>query len=108
MSLNYDANNPYFQDLKDLYVNNTCSYLADTNKILYIGVNYSIKESKWIKDSNNIHYYQIRSLQVSTNTTESKLYKYLIAGYEDTFIVFGLRELHKENEIDFSIQIDEH
>ena len=104
LSVNYDANNPYFQDLKDLYVNNTCSYLADTNKILYIGVNYSIKESKWIKDSNNIHYYQIRSLQVSTNTTESKLYKYLIAGYEDTFIVFGLRELHKENENDFSIQ----
>lgn len=104
LSVNYDANNPYFQDLKDLYVNNTCSYLADTNKILYIGVNYSIKESKWIKDSNNIHYYQIRSLQVSTNTTESKLYKYLIAGYEDMFIVFGLRELHKENENDFSIQ----
>ena len=104
LSVNYDANNPHFQDLKDLYVNNTCSYLADTNKILYIGVNYSIKESKWIKDSNNIHYYQIRSLQVSTNTTESKLYKYLIAGYEDTFIVFGLRELHKENENDFSIQ----
>lgn len=104
LSVNYDANNPYFQDLKDLYVNNTCSYLADTNKILYIGVNYSIKESKWIKDSNNIHYYQIRSLQVSTNTAESKLYKYLIAGYEDTFIVFGLRELHKENENDFSIQ----
>ena len=104
LSVNYDANNPYFQDLKDLYVNNACSYLADTNKILYIGVNYSIKESKWIKDSNNIHYYQIRSLQVSTNTTESKLYKYLIAGYEDTFIVFGLRELHKENENDFSIQ----
>lgn len=104
LSVNYDANNPYFQDLKDLYVNNACSYLADTNKILYIGVNYSIKESKWIKDSNNIHYYQIRSLQVSTNTTESKLYKYLIAGYEDMFIVFGLRELHKENENDFSIQ----
>lgn len=104
LSVNYDANNPYFQDLKDLYVNNTCSYLADTNKILYIGVNYSIKESKWIKDSNNIYYYQIRSLQVSTNTTESKLYKYLIAGYEDMFIVFGLRELHKENENDFSIQ----
>ena len=104
LSVNYDANNPYFQDLKDLYVNNTCSYLADTSKILYIGVNYSIKDSKWIKDSNNIHYYQIRSLQVSTNTTESKLYKYLIAGYEDTFIVFGLRELHKENENDFSIQ----
>lgn len=104
LSVNYDADNPYFQDLKDLYVNNTCSYLADTNKILYIGVNYSIKESKWIKDSNNIYYYQIRSLQVSTNTTESKLYKYLIAGYEDTFIVFGLRELHKENENDFSIQ----
>ena len=104
LSVNYDANNPYFCDLKDLYVNNTCSYLADTNKILYIGVNYSIKESKWIKDSNNIHYYQIRSLQVSTNTTESKLYKYLIAGYEDMFIVFGLRELHKENENDFSIQ----
>lgn len=104
LCVNYDANNPYFQDLKDLYVNNTCSYLADTNKILYIGVNYSIKESKWVKDPNNIHYYQIRSLQVSTNTTESKLYKYLIAGYEDTFIVFGLRELHKENKNDFSIQ----
>ena len=104
LSVNYDANNPYFQDLKDLYVNNKCSYLADTNKILYIGVNYSINGSEWVEDSNNIHYYQIRSLQVSTNTTESKLYKYLIAGYEDTFIVFGLRELHKENENDFSIQ----
>ena len=104
LSVNYDANNPYFQDLKDLYVNNTCSYLADTNKILYIGVNYSIKESKWIKDSNNIHYYQIHSLKVSNNTAGSKLYKYQIqvADYEAMFIVFGLRELH--DGIDFSSQ----
>lgn len=102
LSINYDADNPYFQDLKDLYVNNTCSYLADTSKILYIGVNYSINESKWVEDTKNINYYQIKSLQISNNTTESKLYKYLIADYEDMFIVFGLRNLH--DGIDFSNQ----
>lgn len=101
LSINYDADNPYFQDLKDLYVNNTCSYLADTSKILYIGVNYSINESKWVEDTKNINYYQIRSLQISNNT-ESKLYKYLIADYEDMFIVFGLRNLH--DGIDFYYQ----
>lgn len=94
--------NEYFFDLKDLYVNNTCSYLADTSKILYIGVNYTIDRSEWVEDTKNINYYQIKSLQVSNNTTESKLYKYGIAGYEDMFIVFGLRELH--DGIDFSIQ----
>ena len=103
LSVNYDySDNPYFQDLKDLYVNNTCSYLADTSKILYIGVNYGIDGSEWVKDSNNIHYYQIRSLKVSTNTTQSKLYKYQITDYDDMFIVFGLREL--QDGIDFKSQ----
>lgn len=101
-----DDNDQYLQDLQDLqdlYVNNECSYLADTSKILYIGVNYRIDESKWVEDENNIYYYQIKSLKVSSNTTQSKLYKYEIVGYEDTkhmFIVFGLRELH--DGIDFT------
>lgn len=105
LSVNYDySDNPDFQDLKNLYVNNECSYLADTNKILYIGVNYKIDRSEWIEDSNNIHYYQISSLKVSNNTAESKLYKYQIqvADYEAMFIVFGLRKLH--DGIDFSSQ----
>ena len=93
-TLSVDYDHPSFQDLKDLYVNNTCSYLADTRKILYIGVNYSINGSKWVADPNNIYYYQISSLTVSNNTAGSMLYKYQIVGYEDMFIVFGLRELH--------------
>ena len=95
LSVNYDySDNPYFQDLKDLYVNNTCSYLADTSKILYIGVNYGIDGSEWVKDSNNIHYYQITSVEESQDTSASKFYKYKIDKNETSdslYIIFGLR-----------------
>ena len=86
--------NEYFRDLKDLYVNNTCSYLADTSKILYIGVNYKIDGSEWVKDSNNIHYYQITSVEESNDTSTSKFYKYKIDKNETSdslYIIFGLR-----------------
>lgn len=95
LSVNYDySDNTYFQDLKDLYVNNTCSYLADTSKILYIGVNYRIDGSEWVKDSNNIHYYQITSVEESNDTSASKFYKYKIDKNETSdslYIIFGLR-----------------
>ena len=95
LSVNYDySDNPYFQDLKDLYVNNTCSYLADTSKILYIGVNYKIDGSEWVKDLNNIHYYQITSVEESNDTSASKFYKYKIDKNETSdslYIIFGLR-----------------
>lgn len=95
LSVKYDPVNPYFQDLNNLYVNNTCSYLADTSKILYIGVNYRIDGSEWIEDSNNIHYYQITSVEESNDTSASKLYKYKIDKNETSdslYIIFGLRE----------------
>ena len=86
--------NEYFRDLKYLYVNNTCSYLADTSKILYIGVNYRIDGSEWIEDLNNIHYYQITSVEESADTSASKFYKYKIDKNETSdslYIIFGLR-----------------
>ena len=89
----------YFRDLKDLYVNNKCSYLADKNKILYIGVNYSINGSEWVKDPNNIYYYQITSVEESDNTSVSKFYKYKIDKNETSdslYIIFGLRD-YKDN-----------
>lgn len=92
--------NEYFRDLKDLYVNNTCSYLADTSKILYIGVNYKIDGSEWIEDSNNIHYYQITSVEESQDTSVSKFYKYKIDKNETSdslYIIFGLREYKDDN-----------
>lgn len=92
--------NEYFRDLKDLYVNNTCSYLADTSKILYIGVNYKIDGSEWIEDSNNIHYYQITSVEESQDTSASKFYKYKIDKNETSdslYIIFGLREYKDDN-----------
>lgn len=95
LSVKYDHINPYFQDLNNLYVNNACSYLADTSKILYIGVNYRIDGSEWIEDSNNIHYYQITSVEESNDTSVSKLYKYKIDKNETSYslyIIFGLRE----------------
>ena len=95
LSVNYDySDNPDFQDLKDLYVNNACSYLADTSKILYIGVNYRIDGSEWIEDLNNIHYYQITSVEESQDTSASKFYKYKIDKNETSdslYIIFGLR-----------------
>lgn len=85
----------YFRDLKDLYVNNTCSYLADTSKILYIGVNYKIDGSEWVKDPNNIYYYKITSVEESNDTSASKFYKYKIDKNETSdslYIIFGLRD----------------
>ena len=90
----------YFRDLKDLYVNNTCSYLADTSKILYIGVNYKIDGSEWVKDPNNIYYYQITSVEESDNTSASKFYKYKIDKNETSdslYIIFGLRDYKDDN-----------
>ena len=92
-------------DLKDLYVNNTCSYLADTSKILYIGVNYRIDGSEWIEDSNNIHYYQIASVEESKNTSASKLYKYKLDKNETSdplYIIFGLREYTDKDKDNFT------
>ena len=96
-TLTVDSQNitEYFHDLKDLYVNNTCSYLADTSKILYIGVNYRIDGSEWVKDSNNIHYYQITPVEESNDTSASKFYKYKIDKNETSdslYIIFGLRK----------------
>lgn len=103
LSINYDYINPYFQDLNNLYVNNACSYLADTSKILYIGVNYRIDGSEWIEDLNNINYYQITSVEESNDTSASKLYKYKIDKNETSdslYIIFGLREYtDKDNDI---------
>lgn len=90
----------YFRDLKYLYVNNKCSYLADKNKILYIGVNYSINGSEWVKDPNNIYYYQITSVEESDNTSASKFYKYKIDKNETSdslYIIFGLRDYKDDN-----------
>lgn len=95
----------YFRDLKDLYVNNTCSYLADTSKILYIGVNYRIDGSEWIKDSNNIYYYKITSVEESNDTYASKLYKYKIDKNETSdslYIIFGLRDYTDEDKDNFT------
>lgn len=95
----------YFRDLKDLYVNNTCSYLADTSKILYIGVNYRIDGSEWVKDSNNIHYYQITSVEESQDTSASKFYKYKIDKNETSdslYIIFGLREYTDKDKDNFT------
>ena len=95
----------YFRDLKDLYVNNTCSYLADTSKILYIGVNYRIDESEWIEDLNNIHYYQITSVEESNDTSASKFYKYKIDKNETSdslYIIFGLREYTDKDNDNFT------
>ena len=94
----------YFRDLKDLYVNNKCSYLADKNKILYIGVNYSINGSEWVKDPNNIYYYQITSVEESDNTSASKFYKYKIDKNETSdslYIIFGLRD-YKDKDNNFT------
>lgn len=94
----------YFRDLKDLYVNNTCSYLADTSKILYIGVNYKIDGSEWVKDPNNIYYYQITSVEESDNTSASKFYKYKIDKNETSdslYIIFGLRD-YKDKDDNFT------
>ena len=95
----------YFRDLKDLYVNNTCSYLADTSKILYIGVNYRIDGSEWIEDLNNIHYYQITSVEESNDTSASKFYKYKIDKNETSdslYIIFGLREYTDKDKDNFT------
>ena len=95
----------YFRDLKDLYVNNTCSYLADTSKILYIGVNYRIDGSEWVKDSNNIYYYKITSVEESNDTYVSKLYKYKIDKNETSdslYIIFGLREYTDKDKDNFT------
>lgn len=95
----------YFRDLKDLYVNNTCSYLADTSKILYIGVNYRIDGSEWIEDLNNIHYYQITSVEESNDTSASKFYKYKIDKNETSdslYIIFGLREYTDKDNDNFT------
>ena len=95
----------YFRDLKDLYVNNTCSYLADTSKILYIGVNYRIDGSEWVKDLNNIHYYQITSVEESNDTSASKFYKYKIDKNETSdslYIIFGLREYTDKDKDNFT------
>lgn len=95
----------YFRDLKDLYVNNTCSYLADTSKILYIGVNYRIDGSEWVKDLNNIHYYQITSVEESQDTSASKFYKYKIDKNETSdslYIIFGLREYTNKDKDNFT------
>ena len=92
-------------DLKDLYVNNACSYLADTSKILYIGVNYRIDGSEWIKDSNNIYYYKIISVEESNDTYASKLYKYKIDKNETSdslYIIFGLRDYTDEDKDNFT------
>lgn len=92
-------------DLKDLYVNNACSYLADTSKILYIGVNYRIDGSEWIKDSNNIYYYKITSVEESNDTYASKLYKYKIDKNETSdslYIIFGLRDYTDEDKDNFT------
>lgn len=92
-------------DLKDLYVNNACSYLADTSKILYIGVNYRIDGSEWIEDSNNIYYYQITSVEESNDTYASKLYKYKIDKNETSdslYIIFGLREYTDKDKDNFT------
>lgn len=92
-------------DLKDLYVNNACSYLADTSKILYIGVNYRIDGSEWIEDSNNIYYYQITSVEESNDTYASKLYKYKIDKNETSdslYIIFGLRDYTDEDKDNFT------
>lgn len=92
-------------DLKDLYVNNACSYLADTSKILYIGVNYRIDGSEWIEDSNNIYYYKITSVEESNDTYASKLYKYKIDKNETSdslYIIFGLRDYTDEDKDNFT------
>lgn len=92
-------------DLKDLYVNNACSYLADTSKILYIGVNYRIDGSEWVKDSNNIYYYKITSVEESNDTYVSKLYKYKIDKNETSdslYIIFGLRDYTDEDKDNFT------
>lgn len=97
--------NEYFRDLKDLYVNNTCSYLADTSKILYIGVNYTIDGSEWVKDLNNIHYYQITSVEESKDASESKFYRYKINKNETSdslYIIFGLREYTDKDKDNFT------
>ena len=96
--------NEYFRDLKDLYVNNTCSYLADTSKILYIGVNYKIDGSEWVKDTNNIYYYKITSVEESNDTSASKFYKYKIDKNETSdslYIIFGLRD-YKDKDNNFT------
>ena len=95
----------YFRDLKDLYVNNACSYLADTSKILYIGVNYRIDGSEWVKDLNSIHYYQITSVEESQDTSVSKFYKYKIDKNETSdslYIIFGLREYTDKDKDNFT------
>ena len=95
----------YFRDLKDLYVNNKCSYLADKNKILYIGVNYSINGSEWVKDPNNIYYYKITSVEESNDTSASKFYKYKIDKNETSdslYIIFGLRDYTDEDKDNFT------
>ena len=95
----------YFRDLKDLYVNNACSYLADTSKILYIGVNYRIDGSEWVKDLNSIHYYQITSVEESQDTSASKFYKYKIDKNETSdslYIIFGLREYTDKDKDNFT------
>ena len=92
-------------DLKDLYVNNACSYLVDTSKILYIGVNYRIDGSEWVKDSNNIYYYKITSVEESNDTYVSKLYKYKIDKNETSdslYIIFGLREYTDKDKDNFT------
>lgn len=105
LAINSQNITEYFRDLKDLYVNNTCSYLADTSKILYIGVNYRIDGSEWVKDLNNIHYYQITSVEESNDTSVSKFYKYKIDKNETSdslYIIFGLREYTDKDKDNFT------